>query len=198
MELIKRLKPRKGGTGRLQSWGLFSCPYCKREVEKQLTAGRQSTSCRCAKDTLIGNKNRKHGGKGTRLYQTWANMKDRCYNPNQIGYINYRTRGITVCDEWKNNFVTFRDWALANGYRDDLMIDRIDNNGNYEPGNCRFVSYTASNRNKGNIKLTIEKAKQVRELYKTGKYYYREIAKIFGVSSGTIGLTIRNAIWRDL
>lgn len=67
-------------------------------------------------------------------------MKPRCLSPNDPHYKWYGGRGIIVCDEWKNSYENFRDWAMSNGYTDDLTIDRIDNDGNYEPSNCQFIT----------------------------------------------------------
>ena len=78
-----------------------------------------------------------HGETGTRLYRIWQAMKNRCLNAKMPAYGYYGGRGITICDEWLHSFEAFRDWALANGYRADLSIDRIDVNGNYEPANCQ-------------------------------------------------------------
>ena len=77
-----------------------------------------------------------HGMSTTRLYYLWRSMKERCCLPSQDNYKRYGGRGIKVCDEWINNFETFRDWAYRNGYNDSLSIDRIDNNGDYTPNNC--------------------------------------------------------------
>ena len=83
-------------------------------------------------------------------------MKARCLNPNSHKYHAYGGRGITICDEWANNFQAFYDWAMANGYREDLTIDRRDNDGNYEPSNCRWVTNEAQcNNREHHILLTI-------------------------------------------
>lgn len=87
-----------------------------------------------------------HGCSKTRLYETWCCMKKRCYNQKDKRYKNYGGRGIKVCDEWQT-FEPFYDWAMANGYREDLTIDRIDVDGNYEPSNCRWATMIEQMRN---------------------------------------------------
>lgn len=93
----------------------------------------------------------KHGesvrGKVSRLYRIWENMMDRTSNPKNSSYKNYGGRGITVCSEWKNANA-FILWAKSNGYRDDLLLDRSDNDEGYSPQNCRFVSLSVSQKNK--------------------------------------------------
>lgn len=96
------------------------------------------------------NPNYKHGLKNTRLFSIWCNMKSRCGNPNTTNYNRYGGRGITVCDEWKNDFQAFYDWSISHGYADDLTIDRIDNDEGYSPDNCRWVTCKRQSINRCN------------------------------------------------
>lgn len=93
-----------------------------------------------------------HGLRKSPLYTTWANMKQRCYNSKSTRYKWYGALGITVCDEWKNDFLTFYNWAITHGYKDGLTIDRIDSTKNYSPNNCRFITMSAQQRNKSSNK----------------------------------------------
>ena len=94
------------------------------------------------------NGNYRHGMWGTSIYARWKHIKARCYNSNGKQYKDYGGRGIRVCDEWLENFEPFYEWAINNGYREDLTIDRIDVNGDYEPSNCRWVTAKAQQNNK--------------------------------------------------
>lgn len=101
--------------------------------------------------------NESHHGRGTRLYSIWKAMKVRCYNLNFKAYPRYGGRGITVCEEWLHDFPAFRAWAMVNGYRDDLTIDRIDNKKGYSPDNCRWATYKQqANNTRRNILITID------------------------------------------
>lgn len=100
-----------------------------------------------------------HGQEGTRLYLIWQKMKDRCSNTNNPHYCRYGGRGIKVCDEWDNSFVPFYEWAINNGYTEELTLDRIDNDGNYKPSNCRWATMQEQcNNRSSNIKITIGNA----------------------------------------
>lgn len=97
--------------------------------------------------------NIKHGKYNTRLHSIWNSMITRCYSKHRKSYKNYGGRGIVVCIEWRNDFMTFYNWAYENGYNDKLTLDRINNDGNYEPNNCRWVDYKTQARNRRSNKM---------------------------------------------
>lgn len=140
-------------------------------------------SCGCLNDEQRHKKgfeaNRtKHGMCYTRLYRIWKRLHTRCYNSNNPDYQKwYGARGITVCNEWLNSFELFRNWAMENGYEEDLTIDRIDNNGNYEPSNCRWVDLKTQARNKRNNHLIT---------YNGETHCLAEWAEILGVNVRTL------------
>lgn len=119
----------------------------------------KTKSCGCYKseqDAKRAAKNHKHKQSGTRLYEIWQGMKSRCFYEKDARYSRYGGRGITVCNEWKEDFKAFFDWSLENGYSENLTIDRIDNDRNYEPSNCRWVTMKDQSKNRStNIKITI-------------------------------------------
>lgn len=112
-----------------------------------------TNSCGCFRNENIRKRSITHGKSDTRLYYIYCHMKARCYNKNDNRYSDYGGRGIKMCSEWLNTFQAFYNWSLNNGYQDNLTIDRIDNNKNYEPNNCRWVTLEQQNRNKRNVKL---------------------------------------------
>ena len=99
-----------------------------------------SSQCRACGNKNRKTKPRKHGETKTRLYRIWTSMKSRCSNPVTINFHRYGGRGIKVCDEWEKSYESFRDWALSSGYSDNLSLDRVDNDGDYEPDNCRWAT----------------------------------------------------------
>ncbi len=126
--------------------------------EKCVVCGRalrigKTKSCGCLRRETTAKTRKKHGKKNSRLYRIWTAMKARCTNPQNKRYIHYGGRGIKVCSEWMNSFEAFYEWAMENGYKPDAKrgectIDRINNDGDYCPANCRWATTAEQNQNK--------------------------------------------------
>ena len=146
-----------------------------------------TTSCGCRTIEALRNRITKHGDCETRLYSIWRAMKHRCDNSNEPSYRNYGGRGISVCDEWYD-YETFRDWALDNGYDDDLSIDRIDVNDGYYPENCRWVDAVVQGNNRRNNRFIT---------YAGETHTISEWARLFEVHYETLRHRINRGDMRD-
>jgi len=122
------------------------CGIVKQILLSSLKNG-STISCGCRKKECL-NMRTTHGQTGTRLHRIWRAMRSRCSNINFKHFNYYGGRGIRVCSEWQNSFQVFYDWSIQNGYSDDLTIDRIDTNKDYEPSNCRWVSMKEQSYNR--------------------------------------------------
>lgn len=129
------------------------------------------------------NPNYKDGRKGTRLYRIYHNMLSRCYNPNVRSYKSYGGRGVTVCEEWRSSFETFKAWSTMNDYSENLTLDRSNNNEGYSPDNCRWVTYREQSLNTTRNHL-VELDGVVKPL--------DEWSKCFGINPKTVRSRLRN------
>lgn len=150
-------------TGSINGRSFFLCQCeCGKYINCRsdgLISGRTS-SCGCYHKEVVGRINRgkptatlTHGKSYTRLYKVYSDMKCRCFNPHSHNYKYYGERGITICEEWLEDYMNFEKWAMENGYDEnakygECTIDRINVNGNYEPSNCRWVSMAVQAKNK--------------------------------------------------
>lgn len=132
-----------------------------------------TTSCGCYKQVC----SRTHNETKTRLHHIWAGMKARCYNNKIPKYKDYGGRGITVCDEWRSDYIAFKEWAINNGYKESLTIDRINVDGNYEPSNCRWATAKQQANNKRNCNYIT---------YENKTMTIKEWAEIIGVKSSAL------------
>lgn len=157
---------------------LFRC-ICGNEkvISKYDVQKGHTKSCGCLQKENTSKAKRTHGDTDSRLYYIWENMRKRCYKPNSDRYKNYGARGITICDDWKNNYSNFYKWAYSNGYNDNLTIERIDINGNYEPSNCTWITMKDQAKNRTSNKwVYIDNA----------KYSPQELEKIYKIPVKTI------------
>lgn len=126
--------------------------------------------------------NYKHGMRHTRIYIIWRAMRQRCNNPHTINYKNYGGKGVRVCDEWNNDFMSFYNWSVENGYNDTLTIDRINASGNYEPSNCRWITQKEQQNNRTN---------NHRILFNGELHTMAEWSDITGIKKATIGARLK-------
>ena len=165
---------------------ICSCGKITVVTSNNLTKGH-TKSCGCLQTELRKINTRTHGKTGTPLHSIWKSMKQRCYDKHGKYYKDYGGRGIKVCKEWKNNYEIFYQWAINNGYEKGLTIDRINNNGNYEPSNCRWATLIEQGNNKrNNILLT----------YKGKTHTATEWSRITGINARTIRQRVRKG-WSD-
>ena len=180
LTVIKRNGKKYGGS----AW-LCKCD-CGNEKTIALQHLKNGTkSCGCLTKEIaqergyksrIGDRTRKHGDFGTKLYNVWAGMKRRCNNGKALHYEDYGGRGIIVCDEW-HDYLNFKEWSLNNGYEEGFSLDRIDVNGDYEPSNCRWATWVQQQNNRRhNLKFN----------YDGKEYTLRQLSNMTGIKYRTL------------
>lgn len=195
MELIKEL-PREFSLKEKYHvrQGLFWCSHCQSEIKKPLKLGLKYKGCGC-----LRGKNIIHGESDTKLYSIWKAMKKRCNNKNSSDYKYYGGRGIEVCPDWQNDFKSFKKWAVENGFKENLKLDRIKNNEGYSPDNCQFITHAKNCRKRSNSILNSKLVEKIRLKYRTGVYTQQELANEYNVSRSHISnITRKNGIWRAI
>lgn len=178
MKLIKDIGIRISSSKSKYStrFGLYECPICKKHFETQTKSVKSGKSTKC-KSCSISSIRKTHGKSNTRLYKIWSGIKTRCLNANSSSYKQYGAKGISICDEWKNEYISFSLWALSNGYKDDLQIDRENGLGNYEPSNCRWVdgyvqAQNKINKNTRGVSLNVSKNRWESYITYNGNYKF--------------------------
>ena len=189
LKFLTRTEKRKG-----KWYGLYKCPLCNNEVEVRIDVVNSHYKkhdypkyCSKCANKLAGNKRVRHGDTSTRLYSIWKNMRSRTSEKS----VHRAYKNISVCKEW-DKYENFKNWALSNGYNDNLTIDRIDPNKDYNPSNCRFISLSensarANKRGAVNsiAKLSLEDEDNIKILLAEG-YTHQHIADKFNVARTTI------------
>lgn len=155
--------------------GMFKCE-CGSTNRMPIASAKKAKVCQLCN---VKNASKTHGDSNTKLHNTWKNMKARCYSKNHMYYNNYGGRGITICEEWRTSYEAFKKWAVDNGYEEELTIDRKENDGNYEPSNCRWVTMEVQSRNR-------------RVICSVNTSGYKGITKTTGSSSWNASISVSN------
>lgn len=198
LTIIKEAEPyiRPGNGERQRQW-LCQCSCGKILVMRQCNLMRKATrSCGCYTSEITTKRNTKHGKTNTSEFNIWNAMKDRCFNTNNHAYKYYGGRGITVCDRWKDSFENFLE-DMGERPSKKHSIDRFpNNNGNYEPGNCRWATMIQQGRNKRDNRLNEEIAEQIRNANLKDRKSKKEIANKYGVGEHAIYDVLKGATWK--
>jgi transcription elongation factor Elf1 len=177
-------------------WATVECKVCHQEYEVDPNKLQYRKHCGCVVKGKIASK---YSSSHPRLRGILKHMMARCHNPNNKDYHNYGAKGKTVCDEWRKNSDAFCKWALENGYEEHLSIERIDPEKGYSPENCKWADALEQGRNTRRVKMTIEKAREVRTKYAELPCYKTilNLSSEYGVSDASVYLIVQNKTWKE-
>lgn len=164
--------------------------------DSALLDGHRNICKKCAVERA-GRSSREKYDATNGLSSVLKSMKARCYSSTHRSFPRYGGRGISICQEWLEDENVFYQWALGNGYRKGLQIDRINNDGHYDPENCRFVTPAQNQHNTSKNLLIDEDIRCIRSLYKSGRKKQQEIAQFFGVNQSTISVICSEKTWKE-
>lgn len=141
---------KKDKSGRNRKYIIYNCINCKKDIETRYYCFKKNKTKMCNKCMPLFNDHlfeKTHGISNHPIYKSWSCMKNRCLNKKHDKYHRYGGRGISICNEWMD-IINFYEWSINNGWSNGLEIDRINNNGNYEPNNCRWITHKENCNNK--------------------------------------------------
>jgi hypothetical protein len=191
IEMTKKATGKHPHNGRIYytTYGIYQCE-CGNVVTLTPCQAKRTKSCGCKLGNPTHGLCKKHP-----LYNTWCGMRSRCGSKTSPYYYRYGGRGIKVCHAWNASFAEFYQWGLANGWKQGLTLERINNNAGYSPGNCCFITRARQARNRRPNKLTEKKVMAIRALYNTGARVC-DLAKLYGVTPTTVCKIVHNKIWK--
>lgn len=182
MEKKRKARPKEciidGCNGKIQGYG-----YCPKHYHRFKTNG----------DPLKV-QIEQHGMGKTPEYSSWLNMKHRCYYEKHGSFHRYGGRGITVCPEWKNSFLAFYEY-MGKKPNPKYELDRIDNGGNYEPGNCQWISHKDNSRKTSATKLNLEQVEEIKKIYSKGNITAKAISEMYNVCDNTVNYILKGKCW---
>lgn len=196
---FSRKTPSKSVSRKFKTRGMAECLCdCGRSTvaaRSDLRNGH-TNSCGCYKRDITIIKNTKHGLSKDRAYKLWSGMKARCTIPSASSYEYYGGRGIRLCDEWLNSPETFIKWAYSNGYAQGLEIDRIDNDGDYTPDNCRFIPHMINSQLSRVSRIKISQASKIKN-HLTSGMTIRQVAEKTGTSYMSVWHIREGNSWKN-
>ncbi len=197
MTLVKDLGMQypTANSKRKYRYGLYICPDCNSETKAQTTSVKRGQTKRCSScggklsaSKMTREQRIKHGDSGTRLHNIWNGMRDRCKRKKHPMFHHYGGKGVTVCAEWLD-YSTFKIWSLRNGYSNELTIERKDNDGNYEPNNCKWATRKEQSNNQGTsvlLRFTEQELLHIQREYYTSKKTVDEYVAYVGISRSSL------------